>query len=435
MIALIENRQDKQDFLAKLKVRGNMDTGGYVESVKQIVRDVREKGDKALFDYTAKWDSKKVTPLNVKITKEQMKEAFETLDPSLKEAILLSKQRIEAFHQKQRQNTWMDIKENGEILGQRILPLEKVGVYVPGGKAAYPSSVLMNVIPAKVAGVKTIIMVTPLTLQISEALPQNVLAAAYIAGVDELYTIGGAQAIAALAFGTQTIPKVDKIVGPGNIYVALAKREVYGYVSIDSIAGPSEILIIADESANPTFVAADLLSQAEHDELASAILITDSKRLAKKVQEEIARLYEFLPRQEILQASLQAYSGILIEENLEEAYKMANQIAPEHLELAIQDPFGALGAIHHAGAIFLGHYTPESIGDYLAGPNHVLPTSGTARFFSPLSVEDFVKKSSVLSFSFLALQAVGEQAITFAESEGLDAHALSVKVRLEGESL
>ena len=325
----------------------------------------------------------------------------------------------------------MDVKENGEILGQRVLPLEIVGVYVPGGKAAYPSSVLMNVIPAKVAGVSRIVMTTPANKE--GLLSKEVLAAAYIAGVTEVYKVGGAQAIAALAFGTETIPKVDKIVGPGNIYVALAKREVFGYVNIDSIAGPSEILIIADESANPTFLAADLLSQAEHDQLASSILITHSKAVAEEVQKEVIRFYEQLPRQDILKESLTHYSKIVIVKDLDVACKLANAIAPEHLELAVTAPFEALTKIKNAGAIFLGHYTPEPVGDYMAGPNHVLPTNGTARFFSPLGVDDFVKKSSILSFTKEALMPLGESIVKFAKSENLYAHALSVQVRLDEE--
>lgn len=428
MLEIMQTQAQKKAFFEKLAVRGNMDTGVYAKATKEIVDNVREKKDSALFAYTKKWDSKKINKTNCKVTKEALKESFDALPSSLQQAMLKAAGRIEQFHQKQKQNTWMDVKENGEILGQRVVPLDSVGIYVPGGKAAYPSSVLMNAIPAKVAGVKKIIMVSPASKE--GELPKEVMAAAYIAGVDEVYKIGGAQAIAALAFGTQTIPKVDKIVGPGNIYVALAKREVYGYVSIDSIAGPSEILIIADESANPTFVAADLLSQAEHDELASSVLITTDKVLAEKVVSEVTRLYETMPRKEILKASLNAYSGIIVTKNIEEACSLTNRIAPEHLELAVASPFEVLTKITHAGAIFLGHYTPEPVGDYMAGPNHVLPTNGTAKFFSPLGVDDFVKKSSILSFSKEALMPLAEDIITFAESEHLDAHALSIKVRV-----
>lgn len=431
MIQIIDQPAKKQLFFQILKERGNLDTSNIAQGVKEIVKNVRKEGDEALFNYTHQWDNPNITPENVQISKEEMEKAYESLPQNLKEAMTLSYNRIKDFHQKQRENSWMDIKTNGEILGQRVIPLESVGVYVPGGKAAYPSSVLMNIVPAQVAGVERIVMVTPISMTVSKdgKVPQNVLAAAYLAGVDELYTIGGAQAIAALAFGTATIPKVDKIVGPGNIYVALAKREVYGYVSIDSIAGPSEILIIADESANPTYMAADLLSQAEHDELASSVLLTPSRKLAREVQEEVIRLYNLLPRQDILKKSLQDYSAIIIEENLETACRTANAIAPEHLELAVDAPFEWLGKIKNAGAVFLGHYTPEPMGDYLAGPNHVLPTNGTARFFSPLSVDDYVKKSSVLSFTKESFSPLADAVIDFAESENLYAHALSVKVR------
>lgn len=424
MIKVIREDQERQVFFDKLKVRGNLDTSIYATVTKQIVEDVRARGDEALFEYTNKWDDEGINCDNVRVTEKEMEEAFFRLSPKLQETMKLAALRIRTFHEKQRQQTWMDIKENGEILGQRVLPLESVGIYVPGGKAAYPSSVLMNAIPAQVAGVKRVIMVTPQA-------PDHVLGAAYLAGVKEIYKIGGAQAIAALAFGTRTIPKVDKIVGPGNIYVALAKREVYGYVSIDSIAGPSEILIIADESAHPTYLAADLLSQAEHDELASSILLTTSIGLAKEVVGEISRLYESLPRQEILDVSLANYSAIMVVDSLEEAAVISNQIAPEHLELAVREPFELLGKIKNAGAVFLGHHTPEPIGDYMAGPNHVLPTSGTAKFFSPLSVDDFIKKSSILSFSRQAFEEVAGEVITFAESESLYAHALSIKVRMK----
>lgn len=431
MLRIIETETAKQEFLDILKVRGNMDTSNYALAAKEIVEAVRTKGDAALFEYTAKWDCPSITPANVRVTKEEMVAAFEGLDKALQEAMILSAKRIEAFHEKQKQNTWLDIKDNGEILGQRVTPLEIAGVYVPGGKAAYPSSVLMNVIPAKVAGVKRIVMTTPASKDGS--LTQEVLAAAYIAGVDEVYKIGGAQAIAALAYGTETIPKVDKIVGPGNIYVAIAKREVFGHVSIDSIAGPSEILIVADETANPTYVAADLLSQAEHDELASAVLITTSKALAEKVVTKVNEFVEQMPRKAILSESLKHYCAAIIVSNIEEACNLSNQIAPEHLELAVGAPFEVLTKITNAGAIFLGHYTPEPVGDYMAGPNHVLPTSGTARFFSPLGVDDFVKKSSILSFTRDALLPIGEGIVKFAESERLFAHALSVKVRMDEE--
>ncbi|MBE6024081.1 MAG: histidinol dehydrogenase [Cellulosilyticum sp.] len=432
MIEMIESKEALEALKMNLKERGNMDTGEAAQTAKEIVRRVKNEGDQALFEYTRKFDYPDMDAFKVKVPVEEMKAAFDALNPDLQKAMQLSAQRIEAFHVKQKQNTWIDIKENGEILGQRVMPLEKAGVYVPGGKAAYPSSVLMNVIPAKVAGVKEIVMTTPANKE--GKLSQEVLAAAYIAGVTEVYKVGGAQAIAALAFGTETIPKVDKIVGPGNIYVALAKREVFGYVSIDSIAGPSEILIVADESANPTFLAADLLSQAEHDQLASSILITPDKNLAKEVQKEVARFYEMMPRQNILKESLTRFSKIVIVEDLHAACDLANEIAPEHLELAVAAPFEVLTEIKNAGAIFLGHYTPEPVGDYMAGPNHVLPTNGTARFFSPLGVDDFVKKSSILSFTKEALLPLGEDIVKFAKSEDLHAHALSIQVRLDEEA-
>lgn len=431
MIEIIEDQEALEALLVTLKERGNMDTGEAALTTKEIVGRVRNEGNRALFEYTQKFDCPFMDESKVKVTAEEMKVAFDALPEDLQNAMILSAGRIEAFHEKQKQNTWMDVKENGEILGQRVLPLEIVGVYVPGGKAAYPSSVLMNVIPAKVAGVSRIVMTTPANKE--GLLSQEVLAAAYIAGVTEVYKVGGAQAIAALAFGTETIPKVDKIVGPGNIYVALAKREVFGYVNIDSIAGPSEILIVADESANPTFLAADLLSQAEHDQLASSILITPSQAVAEEVQKEVIRFYEQLPRQAILKESLTHYSKIVIVKDLDVACKLANVIAPEHLELAVTAPFEALTKIKNAGAIFLGHYTPEPVGDYMAGPNHVLPTNGTARFFSPLGVDDFVKKSSILSFTKEALMPLGESIVKFAKSENLYAHALSVQVRLDEE--
>lgn len=431
MIQIIKTCDQKAKFLEALEVRGNMDTGVYAQTVKGIVADIRERKDEALFEYTAKFDCPDINASNVKVTRAEMQAAFDTLEPELKKAMTLSAERIRAFHEKQKQNTWIDIKDNGEILGQRVTPIEKAGVYVPGGKAVYPSSVLMNIIPAKVAGVSQIVMTTPASK--TGELKQEVLAAAYIAGVDEVYKIGGAQAIAALAYGTETIPKVDKIVGPGNIYVALAKREVFGHVSIDSIAGPSEILIVADQSANPTYVAADLLSQAEHDELASAVLITTDEKLAEAVQKEVMRLTETMPRKQILEASLTNYCAIIIEESMKACCDLANDIAPEHLELAVSSPFETVSMIKNAGAIFLGHYTPEPVGDYMAGPNHVLPTSGTARFFSPLGVDDFIKKSSILSFTREALLPIGQDIVTFAKSEQLFAHALSVQVRLDEE--
>ncbi len=431
MIEIINSKEQVDKLLDVLKERGNMDTGENALIAKEIVARVRDEKDTALFEYTNKFDCPSLTAENVKVSQEEMKEAFDSLPEDLKAAMTLSADRIRAFHEKQKQNTWIDVKENGEILGQRVMPIEKVGVYVPGGKAAYPSSVLMNVIPAKVAGVSKIVMVTPAGKDGS--LRQEVLAAAYIAGVTDVYKVGGAQAIAALAFGTESIPKVDKIVGPGNIFVALAKREVFGYVNIDSIAGPSEILIVADKSANPKFLAADLFSQAEHDQLASAIMITDDAQLAEKVKEECEILLPKMPRKDILECSLTNYSKIIVTDDITSAYELANTIAPEHLELSVANPFEALTKIKNAGAIFLGHYTPEPVGDYMAGPNHVLPTNGTARFFSPLGVDDFVKKSSILSFSKEALLEVGEKVVKFAKSENLYAHAESVQVRLNEE--
>lgn len=431
MLEIIESQEALQALKLKLQERGNMDTGNAAVTVKEIVKRIKNEGDSALLEYTRRFDDPEMDLNHIRVSIEEMKAAFETLDDDLKQAMQLSTKRIETFHEKQKQTSWIDIAETGEILGQRVTPLEIVGVYVPGGKAAYPSSVLMNVIPAKVAGVKQIVMVTPANKE--GKLSQEVLAAAYLAGVTEIYKIGGAQAIAALAFGTETIPKVDKIVGPGNIYVALAKREVFGYVSIDSIAGPSEILIIADKSANPTFLAADLLSQAEHDQLASSILITTDRTLAEAVQKEIMRFYEVLPRQVILKESLSNFSKIILVEDIKAACALANEIAPEHLELAVEMPFETLTLIQNAGAIFLGHYTPEPVGDYMAGPNHVLPTNGTARFFSPLCVDDYVKKSSILSFTKDALCTLGNDIVTFAKSESFDAHALSIEVRLNEE--
>lgn len=433
VIEIIESQKSLQDLKLQLQERGNMDTGDAAQTVKEIVRRIKTDGDTALLEYTRRFDDPEMNLDRIRISVDEMKTAFDNLSSDLKQAMQLSAQRIQAFHEKQKQTSWMDIKENGEILGQRVTAVEKAGVYVPGGKAAYPSSVLMNVIPAKVAGVKQIVMVTPANKE--GKVSQEVMAAAYIAGVTEAYKVGGAQAIAALAFGTETIPKVDKIVGPGNIYVALAKREVFGYVSIDSIAGPSEILIVADKSANPKFIAADLLSQAEHDQLASSILITPNKDLALAVRQEVIRFYDTMPRQAILKESLTNYSKIILVEDLQKACDLANEIAPEHLELAVENPFEVLTSIKNAGAIFLGHYTPEPVGDYMAGPNHVLPTNGTARFFSPLSVDDFVKKSSILSFSKDALYELGNDIVKFAQSESLYAHALSVEVRLnEGKN-
>lgn len=397
--------------------------------VDDIIADIRANGDTALFGYTKKFDGFNVTSDNVLVTEEEIKEAYTKVDADLVEVIKKSAARIAAFHEKQKLNSWLEPSKNGEMLGQLIRPLEKVGVYVPGGKAAYPSSVLMNIVPAKVAGVENIIMTTPPNNK-GEINPTTIVAA-HIAGVDKIYKAGGAQAVAALAFGTETIPKVDKIVGPGNIFVALAKRSVYGYVNIDSVAGPSEILVIADDSANSTYVAADLLSQAEHDEMASAILITTSQRLAQEVQTELEKQTAVLERKEIIEKSLENYGAIILVKDFDEACALSNAVAPEHMELCVSEPFSLLPKIQNAGAIFLGHYTPEPLGDYMAGPNHVLPTGGTARFFSPLSIDDYIKKSSLISFSEDAFSRLGDDVIKFAEAEGLTAHANSVRVRLK----
>lgn len=397
--------------------------------VDDIIADIRANGDTALFGYTKKFDGFNVTSDNVLVTEEEIKEAYTKVDADLVEVIKKSAARIAAFHEKQKLNSWLEPSKNGEMLGQLIRPLEKVGVYVPGGKAAYPSSVLMNIVPAKVAGVENIIMTTPPNNK-GEINPTTIVAA-HIAGVDKIYKAGGAQAVAALAFGTETIPKVDKIVGPGNIFVALAKRSVYGYVNIDSVAGPSEILVIADDSSNSTYVAADLLSQAEHDEMASAILITTSQRLAQEVQTELEKQTAVLERKEIIEKSLENYGAIILVKDFDEACALSNAVAPEHMELCVSEPFSFLPKIQNAGAIFLGHYTPEPLGDYMAGPNHVLPTGGTARFFSPLSIDDYIKKSSLISFSEDAFSRLGDDVIKFAEAEGLTAHANSVRVRLK----
>lgn len=427
---MIEIIEDEKEFIKELKKRGSIDNNEYAASTKKICLDILENGNKALFTYISKWENTSVTIDNIRVDKSVMEKAYNDLDSELKSTLNLSAKRIREFHEKQKQNTWLDIKDNGEILGQRVRPLESVGIYVPGGKACYPSTVLMNSIPAKVAGVEKIIMTTPAR---NEGLNKVVLAAAFLGGVDEIYQVGGAQAIAALAYGTTIVPKVDKIVGPGNIYVALAKREVYGNVDIDSIAGPSEILILADETANPKYVAADLLSQAEHDELASGILITSSYELAMKVKEWIRHFYTELNRKSILDKSLSTYSKIIVSSSIDKAIQIVNEIAPEHLEIAMNEYMDILPKIKNAGAIFLGHFTPESVGDYIAGPNHVLPTNGTARFFSPLGVDDFIKKSSVIRFSKEALKAVYKDVARFAKCEGLDAHALASTVR--GEDL
>ncbi len=399
--------------------------------VSDIVAAVKEKGDEALFEYTARFDQVQISADTIRVTGEEIEEAYQKVDQELLEVIRKALVNIRAYHEKQRRYSWFDSQPDGTLLGQKISPLAKVGVYVPGGKAVYPSSVLMNIVPAKVAGVEQIIMTTPPGKD--GKVNSSTLVAAKEAGVDVVYKAGGAQAIAALAYGTESIPKVDKIVGPGNIYVALAKKAVYGHVSIDSIAGPSEILVLADETANPRFVAADLLSQAEHDEMASAILVTTSEELARKVSKQVEEFAAVLSRKAIIQKSLDQYGYILVAETLEEAIDTANAIASEHLELVVNNPFEVMTKIKNAGAIFIGEYSSEPLGDYFAGPNHVLPTNGTAKFFSPLSVDDFIKKSSIVYYSKEALDAVREDIIQFAKAEQLTAHANSIAVRFGKE--
>lgn len=401
----------------------------YENSVNEIIENVRQNGDSAVFSYTKQFDGADINRETVRVTRDEIDEAYGLIDDKLVEVMKKSLINIRIYHEKQKQYSWFDSRPDGVMLGQKVTPLARVGVYVPGGKAVYPSSVLMNVLPAKVAGVKKIIMTTPCNKE-GKVNPAT-LAAADLAGVDEIYKAGGAQAIAALAFGTDSIPKVDKIVGPGNIYVALAKKAVFGYVSIDSIAGPSEILVLADETANPRYVAADLLSQAEHDELASAILITTSEILARQVSKEIDIFTAELSRKEIIEKSLENYGYILVAANMQEAIEAANEIASEHLEILTANPFETMMKIENAGAIFLGEYASEPLGDYFAGPNHVLPTNGTAKFFSPLSVDDFIKKSSIISYSREALEPIYKDIVQFAESEQLTAHANSIKVRFE----
>ena len=397
------------------------------ETVENILKDVKKRGDKALFEYTKKFD--KVNLKTLEVSEEEIQKAFDTIDKELLEVIKYSHDNIKLFHERQVRNNFIVKKENGVSLGQIINPIEKVGLYVPGGTAAYPSTVLMNAVPAKIAGCKEIIMVTPPTSD-GTILP-SLLVAAKIAGVDRIFKVGGAQSIAALSYGTESIPKVHKIVGPGNIYVAMAKKMVYGEVSIDMIAGPSEVLIIADDSANPVHVAADLLSQAEHDKLAASILVTTSKELAKNVAEQLEIQLKELEREEIARVSIETQGRIIVTKTIDEAIKISNEIAPEHLELAVSNPFELLTRVKNAGSIFMGHNTPEPLGDYLAGPNHTLPTSGTAKFSSPLSVDDFIKKSSFIYYSKEGLEEVKDKVIKFAESEGLTAHARSVSKRFE----
>ena len=423
------NQQTKSNILNDLLKRSPNNYDSYADTVGEIVSTVREKGDEAVFDYTLKFDKTVITKENIEITKEEIDEAYSSVSQELVSVIKRAASNIQEYHMKQKQYSWFDSKPDGTILGQKVTPQSSVGVYVPGGKAAYPSSVLMNVIPAKCAGVDEIIMVTPPGKD--GKVNPGTLVAATIAGVDKIYKVGGAQAIAALAFGTESIPKVDKIVGPGNIFVALAKKAVFGFVSIDSIAGPSEILVLADETANPRYIAADLLSQAEHDELASAILVTTSRELADNVSKEVDKFTANLSRKEIIEKSLENYGYILVAETMEEAIDAANDIASEHLEIVTKNPFDTMTKIKNAGAIFLGEYSSEPLGDYFAGPNHVLPTNGTAKFFSPLGVDDFIKKSSIISYSREALEPISSDIIKFAESERLTAHANSIKVRFE----
>ena len=423
--------ETKQNLLQDLLKRSPDSYGEYEERVATILKQVKEKGDEALFAYTEQFDHAHLTKETVQVTEEEIAEAYEQTDEKLIGVIRKALENIRSYHEKQKRYSWFDSKPDGTLLGQKVTPLKRVGVYVPGGKAVYPSSVLMNVIPARIAGVDEIIMVTP-PGQGGKVSPHT-LVAAKEAGVDAIYKVGGAQAIAALAYGTESIPKTDKIVGPGNIYVALAKKAVYGYVSIDSVAGPSEILVIADETANPRYVAADLLSQAEHDELASAILVTTSAELAQKVSDDVDGFLKELSRAEIIQKSLDNYGYILVAQTMDEAIETANEIASEHLEILTQNPFDVMTKIRNAGAIFLGEYASEPLGDYFAGPNHILPTNGTAKFFSPLSVDDFIKKSSIISYSKDALKKIHEDIEYFAQAEQLTAHANSIKVRFEEE--
>ena len=424
------DESSKKNILNDLLKRSPNNYDNFADSVNAILANVKENGDKALFQYTKDFDKADINASNIKVTEEEIKEAYDRLEnPELVQVIRRSLKNIKEYHEKQKQYSWFDSKPDGSILGQKVTPLSRVGVYVPGGKAAYPSSVLMNVIPAKVAGVEQIVMVTPPGKD--GKVNPNTLVAANEAGVDVIYKVGGAQAIAALAYGTESIAKVDKIVGPGNIYVALAKKAVFGYVSIDSVAGPSEILVLADETANPRYVAAVLLSQAEHDELASAILVTTSEELANKVSEYVDMFVSKLKRKEILQKSLDNYGYILVTDTMQAAIDTANDIASEHLEIVTKNPFDTMTRIKNAGAIFLGENSSEPLGDYFAGPNHVLPTNGTAKFFSPLSVDDFIKKSSIISYSREALEPLSEDIQKFAKAEGLTAHANSIRVRFE----
>lgn len=424
-------KESTKDILENLLKRSPNNYGKFESTVAQILDKVKNEGDAALFTYTKEFDKADVTKETIRVTDAEIEEAYAQIDPALLGVIRKALVNIRQYHEKQIQNSWFTSTTDGTMLGQKVTPLNRVGVYVPGGKAVYPSSVLMNIVPAKVAGVPHIVMTTPPGKD--GKVCASTLVAAKEAGADEIYKVGGAQAIGALAFGTASIPKVDKIVGPGNIFVALAKKAVYGYVSIDSIAGPSEILVLADETANPHFVAADLLSQAEHDELACAILITTSEEFAKKVDEEVKGFVEILSRKEIIQKSLDNFGYILIAEDMDEAIEAANEIAPEHMEIVTANPFEDMMKVKNAGAIFIGEYSSEPLGDYFAGPNHVLPTNGTAKFFSALSVDDFIKKSSIVYYSKSALRNTHKDIIQFATSEQLTAHANSIAVRFEDE--
>lgn len=424
-------KESTKDILENLLKRSPNNYGKFESKVAQILDKVKNEGDAALFSYTKEFDKADVTKETIRVTDAEIEEAYAQIDPALLGVIRKALVNIRKYHEKQIQNSWFTSETNGTMLGQKVTPLNRVGVYVPGGKAVYPSSVLMNIVPAKVAGVPHIVMTTPPGKD--GKVCASTLVAAKEAGADEIYKVGGAQAIGALAFGTESIPKVDKIVGPGNIFVALAKKAVYGYVSIDSIAGPSEILVLADETANPHFVAADLLSQAEHDELACAILITTSEEFAAKVDEEVKDFVEVLSRKEIIQKSLDNFGYILIAEDMDEAIEAANEIAPEHMEIVTANPFEDMMKVKNAGAIFIGEYSSEPLGDYFAGPNHVLPTNGTAKFFSALSVDDFIKKSSIVYYSKAALRDIHKDIIQFATSEQLTAHANSIAVRFEDE--
>lgn len=426
------SKESRQNLLDSLLKRSPGNYGQYQDTVQEIVDRVKTKGDQALFELTRKFDWEGIDASNVKVTEAEVQEAYDTIDSQLVETIRKSLKNIREYHEKQKQYSWFDTTPEGTMLGQKVTPLASAGVYVPGGKAVYPSSVLMNIVPAKIAGVAHVVMCTPCNKE--GKVNPAVLVAAKEAGADEVYKVGGAQAIAAMAFGTESVPKVDKITGPGNIFVALAKKAVSGFVSIDSIAGPSEILVLADETANPRYVAADLLSQAEHDEMASAILVTTSKELAEKVSEEVDAFVKILSRKEIISKSLDNYGYILVAETLEDAIETVDLIASEHLEIVTKNPFEVMMKVKNAGAIFLGEYSSEPLGDYFAGPNHILPTNGTARFFSPVSVDDFIKKSSIIYYSREALQRVHKDIEYFAKAEQLTAHANSIAVRFEDEN-